>query len=71
LGEFYIGKRCNNSEHESFHIAVKLKISFREPVTRRTGQMALFDSDGEFGFAIGVFGGIGGSLEPEAVVEPS
>ena len=32
-------------------------------------QQRLFDSDREFGFASGVFGGIGGPLEPEAGME--
>ena len=32
-------------------------------------QRTLFDPDGELGSATGVFGGIGGPFEPEAVVE--
>jgi len=31
--------------------------------------MLLFDPDGEFGFAFGVFGGIGGPLEMETIVK--
>ncbi len=31
--------------------------------------MALFDTDGEFGFAFGVFGVIGGPLEKETIVK--
>jgi hypothetical protein len=33
------------------------------------GWLRLFDSDLKFGFAIGVFGGIGGPMEPEPGME--
>jgi len=66
LAELYDWRRINSGNHESFHIVVKLEIPIFDPTL---GQLGLLDSEREFGFAIGVFGGIGGPLEPEAMVE--
>ena len=43
----------------------------RRPLAIRDAPETLFDPDGEFGGPAGVFGGIGGPFEPEAIVKGS